>query len=449
MKVGIIDDDLSLAQMLAENLEQETEITDQPEKVEGWVQNGEIDCLVSDLKMPGKSGLKILEEVKEMRSEFPVVMITGHGSVSSAVEAMKQGAYDYFQKPVSNEELQVIIDRIEAELERQNQLEGLRVSQQDFLEEEKIIGTSGPIRRVKEMIEKVAPRKASVLVEGETGTGKELIARALHTRGPRAKAPLIVLNCAAIPPDLLESELFGHVKGAFTGAEETRKGKVELADGGTLFLDEIGEMPLELQPKLLRVLEQEEVTRVGGDTPRSVDIRVVTATNQDLNKLIEEKEFRKDLLYRVNTIQIEAPPLREHPADIPLLIDYFVGEKGKIEFTSAALEALKDYSWPGNVRELKNVIERLVILVEQGPVGTDDLPEEIINRSGSSKTSLKNENISWHKYGENLSEALENIERQVIQQTLKNTGENKAEAARQLGISRQNLHYKLEKLDLA
>ncbi|MFB6354956.1 MAG: sigma-54-dependent transcriptional regulator, partial [bacterium] len=325
MIVGIVDDDTRLAEMLSENLEQESHFTSDPSEMLSWVQNEEVDCVVTDLKMEPMGGLELLDSIRDENSSIPVILMTGHGSVDSAVEAMKKGARDYLQKPVSSEEFQIVIDRIEEEIQKRKQLEGFRVNQQERSSGESLlIGDSSSMKELRDLIKKVAGERLGVLIQGETGTGKELVAREIHALSNRGDAPFMTVNCAAIPENLLESELFGHEKGAFTGADERRKGKMELADGGTLFLDEIGELPLDLQPKLLRSLEQEEFTRVGGEFPQQVDVRFISATNRDLEKKIEEEDFRKDLYYRLNTLEIHTPPLRDHPEDIPMLVDHFL-----------------------------------------------------------------------------------------------------------------------------
>ncbi len=447
MRVGIVDDDLSLAELLADKVEQETKVTDSPEMALEWVEQSRVDCLITDLRMPEVGGLELLERVRELSAELPVIVITGHGSIDTAVEAMKQGAWDYLEKPVGGDEIQIIVDRIAEELKRANQLEGLRESQRSLLEEEKLVGDSEAMREVQDLIDKVAPESSNVLIEGETGTGKELIARAIHSRGPRFGAPFMAINCAAIPAELLESELFGHEKGAFTGADETKKGKIELADGGTLFLDEIGELALELQPKLLRVLEQGNLSRLGGEVKKEVDVRLVAATNRQLSELVKADEFRRDLFYRVNTIKITAPPLRNHREDIPELIDYFAQveawDVNSDNFSEAALEAMKSYRWPGNVRELRNILERVIVLTTGEEIKLSDLPAEL-QAPGPEPAGEEVESINWQKYGDELPQILNNLETKIIESVLRECDGNKSEAARRLGISRQSLHYKLE-----
>jgi len=449
VRVGIVDDDLSLAELLADKIDQETEVTDSAETALEWVEQARVDCLITDLRMPEVGGLELLERVRQISTELPVIVITGHGSIDTAVQAMKQGAWDYLEKPVGGDEIQIIVNRIAEQLERANQLEGLRESQRSLLEGEQLVGESEVMQEVQSLIDKVAPETSNVLIEGETGTGKELIARAIHSRGPRFGAPFMAINCAAIPAELLESELFGHEKGAFTGAEEKKKGKIEMADGGTLFLDEIGELDLKLQPKLLRVLEQGNLTRLGGEVKKEVDVRLVAATNRELSELVEAKKFRRDLFYRVNTIKITAPPLRNHPEDIPELIDYFARieawDVNSDNFTEAALKALKAYSWPGNVRELRNILERLIVLTEGEEIELADLPLELqSSRPGKSGEGEEIKSINWRRYGDDLPQVISNLEAAIIESVLRECDGNKSEAARRLEISRQSLHYKLE-----
>lgn len=446
MRVGFVDDDREFASLLAEELDCETLVTADAEETLSWVREDRVDCLVSDLKMGSMSGLDLLEEVQSHREGFPVVIMTGHGSIDSAVDAMKKGANDYIEKPVEGPELRAVIGRIQDQLEDQKRLEGFRESQK--LEQDtkyRLVGDSDSITELREMIGRLAPQPMSVLIKGETGTGKEIIARQLHAKSQRSDSPMMTVNCAAIPGNLLEEELFGHKKGAFTGADETKKGKLELADGGTVFLDEIGELPMKLQPKLLRVLEQGEVTKVGGEFPRSVDVRFLAATNRDINTMIREESFRKDLYYRLNSLEIQAPPLREHPEDIPDLAEHFLrqlvaGRSSVPSFTDGALEELRQYDWPGNVRELKNVVERSAVLVDDDRITVGDLPDGI---TGESSSGIPAESFDWTDYGETLPEAVESLEMRVIKRTLEDADENKAEAARRLGISRQSLQYKL------
>jgi len=445
MRVGIIDDDLEYGRLLREKIDYEAVVTDDPGEVLRWVGADRIDCLLSDLRMPEVGGLELMKRVKKVNVTLPVVLLTGHGSISTAVKAMKEGARDYLEKPVDEEELNALLKRVEEEIKKENQLEAYRASSDEQLE--KLVGSSAVMEDLREKIQQVAPEDINVLIHGETGTGKELVARSIHSLGDRSEAPLMTINCAAIPRDLLEEELFGHVEGAFTGAGETRKGKVELADGGTVFLDEISELPLELQPKLLRVIERGEVTKIGGDYPRTVDVRFLAATNRKPGELLRAGEFREDLYYRLNTMEIETPPLREHPGDIPGIAEYFLdiiaAKKGDdYSLAEETLEAMKKYEWPGNVRELKNVVERLVVLAGPGKIDKEDLPAEVLERA-SGESPLTGEQW-WFEFGDELPEILGNIEEIIIEQALEEAEGNRSAAARKLGISRQSLQYKLD-----
>lgn len=446
IRVGIVDDDEKLADLLADEVDDETLTTSDPEVAVDWVERDQIDSLFTDLKMKPVDGLQLLEKIRSVDRKIPIVMMTGHATVSTAVEAMKAGATDYIQKPLEGEEFRAIVRRIEEQVRDQRKLEGFRENQRARDDvENRLLGDSDRLKELREKIGNIAPQPMSVLVKGETGTGKEIIARQIHSQSDRSDAPLMTVNCAAIPGNLLEEELFGHQKGAFTGADETKKGKLELADGGTVFLDEIGELPIKLQPKLLRVLEQGEVTKVGGEFPRSVDVRFIAATNRDLKQMIQDDQFRKDLFYRLNSFEVIAPPLRDHRDDIELLAEHFIEKmRGKLSekptLTSGALEKLESYSWPGNVRELRNVIERSAVLTDGDKITLEDLPDELIQGGEPSVGGFSD----WRQFGETLPDAIEAIELQIIENSLENTGGNKAEAARKLGISRQSLQYKLD-----
>lgn len=445
MRVGIIDDDLEFARLLSDKIKYTADYTDTPEEVVEWVSSDRIDCLLSDLKMPDMDGLELMKEIKRVDASLPVILLTGHGSIQTAVEAMKEGARDFLEKPVDEQELEALLGRVTEEIKKENQLEAYRASTDEQLE--KLVGSSKIMNDLRDKIGQVAPEDINVLIHGETGTGKELVARSIHSLGSRSEAPLMTINCAAIPRDLLEEELFGHVEGAFTGANETRKGKIELAEGGTVFLDEISELPLDLQPKLLRVIERGEVTKVGGDYPRTVDVRFLAATNRDPDELLQAGEFREDLYYRLNTLEIKTPPLREHPSDIGEMADYFLNfiaakKSEKFSLAEEAVEEMKKYDWPGNVRELKNVVERLAVLAGPGEISKKELPAEVLGAKSSDR--LTSEKKWWLDFGEELPEILENIESLIIEQVLEETDGNRSEAARLLGISRQNLHYKLD-----
>lgn len=403
------------------------------------------DVIFLDVKMPGMDGLDVLAR---LRTECPgalVVMISGHGTIETAVEATRNGAYDFLEKPLDT-------DLLLATLGRSLELKGLTDSIADLKSQVEsryeIVGTSYQVRQVLDRVEKVAPTDARVLVTGENGTGKELVARAIHRLSSRADRSFVEVNCAAIPSELIESALFGHMKGSFTGAVADRQGKFEQAHEGTLFLDEIGDMSLEAQAKVLRVLEQGVITRVGGSKSIDVDVRVIAATNKDLEQQIEVGAFREDLFYRLNVVPIQIPPLRERREDVPMLISHFceqiVNGQGVApkRFSAAAIERLQALPWPGNVRELRNTIERLLILSASAEVGPEDVDLLASGRSGSQ--SMTGEILSL----ETFVEFKESAERAYIVQKLRENEWNVAETARRIEMPRSNLYKKIERYSL-
>ena len=398
----------------------------------------EVEVVVTDLRMPGGSGLDLLDVVARSGRGTAVIVLTAYGTVESAVQAMQRGAFDYVLKPFDASEMEVRIDRA---------LEVHRVRMENvYLREalaeaggfDELIGVSPAIRKVFSLVEQVAPSKASVLITGETGTGKELVARAIHRRSPRADALLVPVNLAAVPMELLESELFGHARGAFTSAIADRPGKFEVANAGTLFLDEVGDTPLALQPKLLRVLQDGVVERVGGTQPRAVDVRLISATNRNLEAEVSTGRFRADLFYRLRVIQIPMPPLRERREDIRYLVGHFLRKFGRpgrdLGISAPALRLLEDYSWPGNVRELENVIERAVVLGRGDVIGADLLDLRTPGAPDADEVPRVR-----------LDDALDRLEREMILRALEETKQVKARAARVLGISERSLWYKLRK----
>jgi two-component system, NtrC family, response regulator AtoC len=398
----------------------------------------EIELVISDLRMPGGSGLDLLAIVQRLDLDAPVILLTAYGTVEGAVEAMQQGAFDYLQKPFDAEEMKLRIGRALAA--RRNRIESafLRTEREQSHGFDDLIGVSQKLRAVADLVRRVAPSEAAVLVTGETGTGKELIARAIHRRSSRQDRLLIPVNLAAIPLDLLESELFGHARGAFTGAVVEREGKLELADGGTLFLDEVGETPVALQPKLLRVLQDGVVERVGSNRRREVSIRLVSATNRDLEESIRVGQFRRDLFYRIRVVEIAIPPLRERREDIPYLVAHFLRRFVRAghqvpSLTEGALRLLESYSWPGNVRELENIIERAVVLCHGGTIGAGLLDLRQRGAASSEPGTIR------------LDEAMDRLEREMILRALDETRQVKARAARLLGVSERSLWYKLRK----
>ncbi len=370
----VVDDDdlvLESLRMVLKEAGHKVKAVNSPRKALSLLEKGDYDLVITDMRMPEMSGIEFLEKVKEKDQGLPVIMITAYGTVDTAVTAMKKGASDYIMKPFSADELEVVVEKaLEAHRLREENVRLKELVRCQAEVDEEFIGESAPIKALKRELEKIARSDATVLVMGETGTGKELIARRIHALSQRAEGPYVRVNCAAIPDTLVEAELFGHEKGAFTGAVYTRKGKFELAHGGTILLDEIGEMPLHLQAKLLRVLQEGEVDRIGGSSPVKVDVRVVATTNRDLAQEVKEGRFREDLFFRLNVVPIYVPPLRERKEDIPLLAEAFLrrysrkmGKEIK-GITDSAMKTLLDYDWPGNVRELENCIHRAVVLCE-------------------------------------------------------------------------------------
>lgn len=410
--------------------------------------NHEPDLILLDLRLPDMHGLDILRKIKGMNSNLPTIVITAHGDINSAINAMKLGAFDFILKPFELEEITMLVDKSQAEAKLYNEVELLRSKR---FQQETIVGESKEILEVKEKIKKVAGiDECTVLIRGESGTGKELVAKAIHNESPeRKKMPFIDINCSALPEQLLESELFGYEKGAFTDAKHKKVGLLELADKGTLFLDEIGDMPLNLQTKILRFLESRSFRRIGGEKEIVVDVRVIAATNTNLEKNIKEKKFREDLYYRLNVVPISVPPLRERGADAAILSKHFLSyfkkkfAKSNITFSKQAEKALLEYHWPGNVRELKNLIERLVILKSGSLIELKDLPDEI-KKAGNIKSS--NAKI-LSDHGKCLDDMLLNVEYELIRDALIKAKGVKSVAADMLGISRHSLKRRLQKFD--
>ncbi len=408
------------------------------------------DVVVTDLAMPKKGGLEVLEHVVTNAPETICIILTGHGSIKSAVEAIKKGAYDYLTKPFRRDEILLVLQKAleTRRLRRDNEFLRRRLWRERGYGE--IIGKSKPMRQIFSLIEKVANTDSTILILGESGTGKELVARAIHNASLRSEGPFIPVNCGAIPEELLESELFGHEKGAFTGALKTRIGRFELAHGGTIFLDEVSEMSPKLQVKLLRVLQEHTFERVGGTRSIKVDIRVIAATNRDLEKEVKEGRFREDLFYRLNVIPIKLPPLRERREDIPLLVEHFLQRFAQRKnrnvqgITKEALECLMRHDWPGNVRELENVIERMVILSGEEYLTLEDVPEYILGRS-SPPTFFADDNFDIPDEGINLPQLMREFEKRLILKALDKTGWVKNRAAKLLHINRTTLIEKMKK----
>jgi two-component system response regulator PilR (NtrC family) len=408
----------------------------------------DFDVVISDVQMAGASGLDLLRTVKESAPDCVVIMITAFATTETAIEAMKQGAYDYITKPFKVDELRLVVEKaLEKKLltdENQRLRTALRSRSRS------LVGTSAALGRVHDLIAQVATTRTNVLVSGESGTGKELVARAIHELSERREKPFIAVNCGAIPENLLESELFGHVRGAFTGAVSHKPGLVETADGGTLFLDEIGELPPSLQVKLLRLIQEKTIRRVGGNHDQRADVRIVAATNRDLEAEAQAGRFREDLYYRLNVIQIALPALRERMEDVPILVQHFLAkyrrELGKEvqEVAPEAMEKILAHSFPGNVRELENLIERAVALSRGPTLGVDVLPASVLERSASRRPAAAQPG----PVSGNLDEILASYERGLLADALQRAGGVKKRAARLLGISFRSFRYRLEKLGL-
>jgi len=410
------------------------------------IREADVDLVLTDMKMPGMTGMELLEEAKKIKPEVPVIMMTAYGTIEMAVEAMKKHAYDYITKPFQNEELKLTIRKALENYRLVKENRRLSEALSERFGYRNIVGKSKPMLKVYDMISKVAQSKASVLITGPSGTGKELIAKAIHYESLRKDRPFISVNCGALAETLLESELFGHEKGAFTGAITMKKGRFELADGGTLFLDEIGDMSPPLQVKLLRVLQEMEFERVGGTKTIKVDVRVLSASNRNLKHDVAEGVFREDLFYRLNVIHIEVPPLRERMEDIRLLVSHFIEKYGsgrKIEVTPQGWEALYTHTWPGNVRELENVIERAVVLNSESLIDLKDLPPEF--------TKAK-EDLDVDRFippQAPLQSTLEEIEEKLIRRALKLSGNVQSHAAEQLGITKSLIQHKMKKYNIS
>jgi two-component system, NtrC family, response regulator AtoC len=445
-RILVVDDEAKMQRILEimlRKLGHEVVTADDGHAALRELQSAPVDLVLSDLRMPGMGGMELLRTLREKGNDVPVIIITAYGTIESAVDAMKLGASEYLVRPFDVDALELIVNRILSLGRVRRENEFLRDEVQKGWGE--FIGQSAPMRKVYELIRQVAPGKTTVLVTGETGTGKELVARAIHRASPRPDALFVPINCAAIPADILESELFGYEKGAFTGAHKTRVGKFEMADGGTLFLDEVTEMAMPLQAKLLRVLQEKVVERLGSTRSIKVDLRIVAATNRNVREAIAEGRLREDLYYRLNVFNIDLPPLRERKDDIALLSENFLAAHpaaGKL--TAAALSCLQGYDWPGNVRELQNVIERAAVLSGGMPIDVEYLPPEMTQRTSPPKPV---DSIAVPSSLE-LTPALESLEEAMIRAALLQTGDNKTKAARVLDISERSLWYKLKKYGL-
>jgi len=436
-RILVVDDEAAVRESLNDWLmedDYEVGLAASGEDAVSMAQENSWDVILLDLKMPGMDGLETLKRLKKMMPEAEVLMMTAFATIDTAVQAMKEGAFDYLVKPFDPDEIEMHIKKIveHKELVLENIL--LRQKLEEKYQYGEIIGKSGAMQEVFELITRIAPTDSTVLITGESGTGKELIAQAIHGNSNRCYMPFIAVSCGALPDSLLESELFGYEKGAFTGAEHTKRGRFEMADKGTIFLDEIGDISLKTQVDLLRVLQQKEFRRLGGEDVIKVDVRILAATNRDLQKAIRENRFREDLYYRLNVISIHVPPLTERKEDIPLLVDTFIRRyclemnKEEVKIAPTALKLLLDYDWPGNVRELENVIERALVIGQGKEIAADDLP------------------FSRKELGpEKFPKSLKIMEQMHIERILEETDWNISRAARELDIDRQTLYNKIEK----
>ena len=415
-----------------------------------FLEESEVDVLITDMKMPHLTGQDILEHVKKNYPHIPVLIMTAFGSIEGAVDAMRCGAFDYITKPFSNDELLLATQNATTLAKAHRQYRLLQENMENRFGLDQIVGKSKATSDMLAMVGRAAPAKSTVLIYGESGTGKEMIAKAIHFASPRAKGPFISVNCMALNPGVLESELFGHEKGSFTGAVAMRRGRFELAHGGTLFLDEIGELSQDLQVKLLRVLQERKFERVGGNEEVEVDIRVVTATNKNLVKEVEEGRFREDLYYRLNVVHIEVPPLRERREDIPLLAVHFAQKYCKENngvfktFSPEAIDYLTAFEWPGNIRQLENVVERCMVLATSELITVTDLPPELRDEETQYKSAVDLLPVEL-----DLNDALEKIEAAVIRRALVRAEFVQVKAAELLGISKSLLQYKLRKYKIA
>ena len=438
----IIDDEPKMCKVLKFALEPDGHTVSTAESAEMGLEvfeSATFDLVITDLKMPGKDGLFVLSEVKKQRPNTEVIMMTAYATAQNAVEAMKKGAYDYIIKPFEMDELKLKVRHIMEKRALTEENVQLRRELKDRYSLDNMVGQSGLMQEVYKMVERVAPTDATVLIRGESGTGKELIAQAIHNLSPGSSEPFVAVNCGALPENLLESELFGHEKGAFTGADKTKLGRFELAGRGTIFLDEIGDVTPTTQVKLLRVLQSHQIERLGGTKTLQIDARTIAATNRDLESGLNDGSFREDLYYRINVFPISLPPLRDRKEDIPDLVAHFLKKFGRDEkaIENRALAYLMKYRWPGNVRELENIIERSLIMSTTGGIREDDLPLHIKNipsLSGSTSIEIPNEGLS-----------LETVEVNLIKNALNKAGGNKSKAAKLLGITRRKLYSMMER----
>jgi DNA-binding NtrC family response regulator len=446
-RVLIADDEKNMRWVLGESLASEgyevIEATDGKEALAA-VDEQHPDIMVLDHKMPSPDGMEVLRRIRANGETFPIIMLTAHGNVATAVEAMKAGATEYLTKPFDLAELKLRIDKAVRISELSSEVERLREELDKDWDVEGFIAADTRMIEILSTVEKVAPTSATVMIYGESGTGKELIARAIHRLSPRATKPFVEVHAGALPETLLESELFGYEKGAFTGAVIAKPGRFEMANGGTIFLDEVGDISLGVQVKLLRVLQERRFERLGGTRSIDVDVRVVAATNRDLQQLIADGAFREDLFYRLNVVPITLPPLRQRQGDVPLLVAHFLDKykAGNKTISNDAMQALSAYPWPGNIRELENTIERIVILSANDEVGLEDLPAEV--RVGSAPTAMRTRGFELPEEGLDLEE----VEMHFIEQALERTSGNATKAAKLVGLTPKTFEARAQRLGL-
>ncbi|MFP4054639.1 MAG: sigma-54-dependent transcriptional regulator [Phycisphaerae bacterium] len=454
VRILLVDDDPIVLESLGSFLEMEGYQVAQSETVSdacSQLDEHPFNLVITDVQMPASDGMELLRHCRRRHPDVVVIIITGYGTIESAVEAMKQGAFEYLTKPIIDDDVRIAVRRALAQQEliaENRQLKRELTQQYSF---ENVLGRDHRMARVFEVLSAAADSRATVLITGESGTGKSLIARAIHAQSPMREGPFVEVACGAMPETILESELFGHVKGAFTDAVSDKEGKFAAADGGTIFLDEIGNASPALQIKLLRVLQDQQFEPVGSNTTRQVDCRVVLATNADLRADVEAGRFREDLYYRIHVVSVELPPLRDRDGDVPLLAEHFLhrlaGRNGKqiAGFTAEAMGLLQRYDWPGNVRELENCVERAVVLCRQALIGPDDLPPTLLETRGPSKPDRRKPATDLDLDGRTLEEVLSESERAVITQALESNRGQRQQTAEQLGINRVTLYKKMKK----
>lgn len=460
-RILIVDDEADIRESLEILLSMEgyqVEMATNAAEGQHALENGSYDIVLLDLMMPDRSGLELLHDIRRRDTETPIILITAYGSVEVAVKAIKEGATDYFSKPWDNEKLLLEISHIitRGRLERENR--HLKRALKQRYSFPNIIGKSDRMQRVLDLVAQVAPSRATILITGETGTGKEIIAKAIHANSPRAEQPFIAVNSGSLPPELLESTLFGHVKGAFTSAFASQKGYFEVANGGTIFFDEIGTISAETQTKLLRVIQERAFMPLGSSEMVKVDVRILAATNADLRKLVEDGRFREDLYYRLNVINIPLPPLRERKSDIPLLSTHFFNKyceenrkflneqnESTLHFVPEAMQVLMDYNWPGNVRELENAIERAVVLASDSDVPVDVLPEQILQAGG---LRIRRDESGGLPQDASLFEIVADYERRIIIDALERASWSQTDAAEALHIPLSTLNQKIKRLEI-